>query len=183
MPVAANIILILIIKSTATITTTANIVVTDSDTSQSIDETRLSVSGSAIDDVSFSINCITPILSIGNTHITHITIIPDVPTAFFISLVPLTTVSSVSDKNVPTTGTRLPTANLTALPLTASSAGEEKPYIALIPVKIVIIAAISHFEIDLTTLQNPESCTLSLIFPATASTELNAISGTRPPPT
>ena len=49
MPVVANIILILIIKSTATITTTANIVVTDSDTSQSIDETRLSVSGSAIE--------------------------------------------------------------------------------------------------------------------------------------
>ena len=43
----------LIINNTATITTTANIVVTDSDTSQSIDETRLSVSGSAIDDVRY----------------------------------------------------------------------------------------------------------------------------------
>ena len=125
--VAASIILIHMINRTVTVAVMPNRIKIAPLISLRSLEMRISLIGSASAEDILIIRLITPIFITGTAHTVISTIIPAVPTLFFISLPPEMTVSSVSDKKPPTTGTRLPTVNLTAFAVMASSAGAEKP--------------------------------------------------------
>ena len=116
-----------IIKRIATIISIAKTVVTESAISISISEKRLSLMGSIREAEIFSISIIAAIFIIGTAQITITDIIPAVPTAFFISLVLPITVSMLSERKLPTTGTMLPTANFAVFIMRLSTVGVQKP--------------------------------------------------------
>ena len=147
-----------------------NITATVSEMSLKSFEIFLSVKGSISAEQIRSIICITAIFIMGTEHMEKRVKIPAPPTAFFIIELAEITVSNVSERNLPTTGTRLPMANLAVFEPMISRAGAANPYIPQIPVKIVKTAVRIHFETEVTSRQNPLICIRSLKLFATEST-------------
>ena len=137
-------------NSTIAVITIANMPVTASDILSSIFVIFLSEKGSKKLAVSLRTIIITHIFIIGTAAIAITAIIPAVPAAFFISPAPESTVSTASDRSVPTTGTRLPTANF--MPFVATVFTE-------LAAKFRLVAAIekSHEERYRALLKNVET--------------------------
>ncbi len=115
------------IKSITDVITIENTTVTESATAIKTFVIRLSENGSIAAAVILSSIIIIHIFIIGTAAMEITVIIPAVPTAFFKRLVPERTVSIVSDKIPPTTGTKLPTANFILFIVTLFTAAVPKP--------------------------------------------------------
>ncbi len=115
------------INKTATQSIDENIIVMQLAASFNISAYFLSLIGSINAAVILTDSIMVPTLIQGIIQITSKETIPAVPTAFFISFVPLKTVSMLSDKKFPTTGMMLPTANFAVFIPRLSKDGAQNP--------------------------------------------------------